>query len=109
MGGVVDNVGTALAVYEAVQNNKPLIERVVTVTGKGIKTPVNLLVRIGTPVKSLIEYCGGMPESTGKVINGGPMMGRAVSNLDSVITKGSSGILLIEDKEPKRKDAGPGI
>lgn len=105
VGCVVHNVGTALAVYEAVQKNKPLVERVVTVTGKGLKTPKNLLVRVGTPVRSLIDFCGGMPEDTGKVINGGPMMGKAVSNLDSVVTKGTSGILIMNDREACRNEA----
>ena len=106
VGCVVQNVGTALAVYEAVQKNKPLVERVVTVTGKGLKTPKNLLVRVGTPVRALIDFCGGMPEDTGKVVNGGPMMGKAMSNLDSVVTKGTSGILLMRADEAKRKEAG---
>ncbi|HKK68641.1 MAG TPA: RnfABCDGE type electron transport complex subunit C, partial [Bacteroidales bacterium] len=73
VGCVVQNVGTAIAVYEAVQKNKPLIERVVTVTGKSVKEPANLLVRIGTPLSALIEESGGLPEDTGKVVNGGPM------------------------------------
>lgn len=108
-GAVVQNVGTTLAVYEAVQKNKPLVERVVTVTGKSVKKPCNLLVRIGTSVSALIEYAGGMPDDTAKVIGGGPMMGRAMSNIDSPITKGSSGILLISQKESLRKAATPCI
>lgn len=109
VGVVVQNVGTALAVYEAVQKNKPLIERVVTVTGKGVGKPMNVMARIGTPIRALIEFCGGLPEDTGKVINGGPMMGRAVANLDSVVTKGTSGILLMESADARRKEAGPCI
>ncbi len=105
VGCVVQNVGTALAVYEAVQKNKPLFERVVTVTGKGMERPMNLMVRIGTPVRALIDFCGGLPEDTGKVINGGPMMGKAVANLDSTVTKGTSGILLMSDREARRKEA----
>lgn len=104
VGAVVQNVGTALAVYEAVQKNKPLVERVVTVTGKHLAQPKNLMVRIGTPVKELIEFCGGVPENTGKVILGGPMMGRATANLDSTVTKGTSGVLLMGEKESVRKE-----
>ena len=104
-GAVVQNVGTALAVYEAVQKNKPLIERVVTVTGKALAEPANLKVRIGTPIRSLIEFCGGLPQDAGKVINGGPMMGRAVANLDAPVTKGTSGILIIREKGAVRKPA----
>ena len=102
VGAVVQNVGTTLAVYEAVQKNKPLVERVVTVTGKGVAEPSNLLVRIGTPTSALIELCGGMPENTGKVIGGGPMMGRAMANVDAPVTKGSSGVLLMESTEATR-------
>ncbi|MDR0349905.1 MAG: electron transport complex subunit RsxC [Tannerella sp.] len=104
-GAVVQNAGTVLAVYEAVQKNKPLIERVVTVTGKKIDKPSNFLVRIGTPVHELIEAAGGLPEDTGKVIGGGPMMGRALVNTDVPVTKGSSGILVLPAGEVKRKPA----
>lgn len=102
VGCVVNNVGTALAVYEAVQKNKPLVERVVTVTGKSVKKPSNLLVRIGTPINKLIEFAGGLPEDTGKVINGGPMMGKALTSLDVPVVKGTSGILIMQEKESKR-------
>ncbi len=105
VGAVVQNVGTALAVYEAVQKNKPLIERVVTVTGKSLTRPANYLVRIGTPVAALIEKSGGLPADSGKVIGGGPMMGRAVANLDAPVTKGTSGVLIMRGKEALRKRA----
>ncbi len=105
VGAVVQNVGTALAVYEAVAKNKPLVERVVTVTGPKLKAPKNLLVRIGTPMSALIEYCGGM-DGVGKVIAGGPMMGRAVSNVDAPVTKGTSGILLMPTEESLRQKEG---
>jgi Na+-translocating ferredoxin:NAD+ oxidoreductase subunit C len=103
VGCVVHNVGTAFAVYEAVQKNKPLVERVVTVTGKNLKNPSNFLVRIGTPVSALIEAAGGLPADTGKVVNGGPMMGKAVSDLEVPVTKGTSGILLFSENEASRK------
>ncbi|WP_194831419.1 electron transport complex subunit RsxC [Prolixibacter sp. NT017] len=109
VGAVVNNVGTAFAVYEAVMKNKPLVERVVTVTGKSVKEPSNLMVRIGTPVTDLVEAAGGMPEDTGKVISGGPMMGRAVTTLEVPVTKGTSGILLIRDEEAKRNEVEPCI
>ena len=101
-GAVVQNVGTAYAVYEAVQKNKPLLERVVTVTGKSVANPSNLLVRIGTPIASLIEAAGGLPEDTGKVIGGGPMMGKALVSSDIPVTKGSSGVLMLGRKESVR-------
>ena len=103
VGAVVQNVGTALAVYEAVQKNKPLFERVVTVTGKSLKQPSNFLVRMGTPIKTLIEAAGGLPEDSGKIIGGGPMMGKALLNTDIPVTKGSSGILILPKEEASRK------
>lgn len=99
VGVVVQNVGTALAVYEAARFGKPLIERVVTVTGEGIKEPKNLMARIGSKMSDLIEDCGGFTGTTGKVISGGPMMGFAVSTLDVAVTKGTSGILVIPEAE----------
>jgi electron transport complex protein RnfC len=105
IGCVVNNVGTAFAVYEAVQKNKPLFERIVTVTGKSIKKPSNFLVRIGTPVKDLIEAAHGLPEDTGKVISGGPMMGKAILNIDIPVVKGTSGILLMPENESKRLES----
>lgn len=103
VGAVVSNVGTALAVYEAVQKNKPLVERVVTITGKSVKNPANFLVRVGTPIQNLIDAAGGLPEDTGKIISGGPMMGKAVASTDIPVTKGTSGILLMQDAEAKRQ------
>ncbi len=103
VGAVVHNVGTAFAVYEAVQKNKSLFERVVTVTGKSLKEPKNILARIGTPFSALIDAAGGLPEDTAKIISGGPMMGKAVESVDASVTKGTSGILLIRDKEAKRR------
>lgn len=109
VGCVVTNVGTAFAVYEAVQKNKPLIERVVTVTGKAVKRPSNFMVRVGTPVSMLIDAAEGMPDNTGKIINGGPMMGKAVSTPDIPIVKGSSGILLMSRDESQRNTPKPCI
>lgn len=107
VGCVVSNVGTAFAVYEAVQKNKPLVERVVTVTGKSVRKPSNFLVRIGTPVAELIQAAEGLPENTGKVINGGPMMGKALTTIDVPVTKGSSGILVMNKEESNRQRQNP--
>jgi len=98
VGVVVQNVGTALAIYEAVRYGKPLIERVVTITGEGIQNPANLMVRIGTLVSELVEECGGFRNGVGKVISGGPMMGFALASLDVPVTKGTSGILVIPEE-----------
>jgi electron transport complex protein RnfC len=110
VGVVVQNVGTAIAIYEAARFGKPLIERVVTVTGEGISEPKNLMVRIGTQISQLIEECGGFKGNVGKVISGGPMMGFAVYSLDVPVTKGTSGILVLpEEKIVHADDFGPCI
>ena len=105
VGAVVCNASTTYAVYQAVQKNKPLIERVVTITGKGVKEPRNLLTRMGAPVQSLIDAAGGLPADAGKVINGGPMMGRAMINLSSPVTKGCSGITIMSGRDAGRREA----
>jgi electron transport complex protein RnfC len=105
VGAVVQNVATVFAVYEAVQRNKPLIDRIMTVTGKSLSAPGNFRVRFGTPLSAAIELAGGLPEDTGKVIAGGPMMGRAMKNVDTPATKRSSGILIMPDLESRRKEA----
>ncbi|KGN97136.1 electron transport complex subunit RsxC [Porphyromonas sp. COT-290 OH3588] len=102
-GAVVQNVGTVFAVYEAVQKNKPLVERVVTVTGKKLSNPSNFLARVGTPLSVLIEAAGGLPEDTGKIIGGGPMMGKALLGADVPVTKGTSGVLILPREESVRK------
>ena len=103
-GAVVQNVGTVFAVYQAIQKNKPLLERVVTVTGKSLQKPSNLWVRIGTPIGKLIEQCGGVPENTGKIVSGGPMMGKALPATDVPIVKGCSGVLLLSQEETLRQE-----
>ena len=103
VGAVVQNVGTVFAIYEAVQKNKPLIERVVTVTGDHVAKPSNFLSRIGIPLNDLIDEAGGLPESTGKIVSGGPMMGKALASIEIPVTKGTSGLLIIPTLEAKRK------
>lgn len=107
-GVVVNNIGTAFAIYEAARYGKPLIERVVTVTGEGISRPANLMVRIGTMISELIRECGGMKEGVVKVLSGGPMMGTALPTLETPVTKGTSGILALTEKEIMHlNDFGP--
>ncbi|MBC8183406.1 electron transport complex subunit RsxC [candidate division KSB1 bacterium] len=106
---LVHNVGTALGIYEAVSTNKPLYERVVTVTGKGIKEQKNVLARIGTPFQNLIDFCGGLTENAVKIVNGGPMMGIAQFSLEVPVTKGTSGILALTEKETQARTPGPCI
>ena len=103
VGCVVFNIGTVFAIYEAVKKNKPLIERVVTVTGEDVSSPGNFLVRIGTPVSALIQAAGGIPETTGKLISGGPMMGKSLPSANVPVNKGMSGILVVPQREALRK------
>jgi len=95
VGAVVQNVATAFAVYQAVMKHKPLIERYTTVTGKAIQRPGNFLVRIGTPMKDLIELCGGMPDGDNKLLGGGSMMGKALPSDEAPICKGSNAITIL--------------
>ena len=103
VGCVVNNVGTAFAIYQAVQKNRPLIDNILTFTGKAVENNRNLLVRVGTSIQSIIDYCGGLPENTGKVINGGPMMGKAMMDLSAPTTKTTSSILVMTTEESSRK------
>jgi electron transport complex protein RnfC len=103
VGAIVHNVGTTFSVYEAVQKNKPLIDNIVTITGKNVSVQKNLLVRVGTPVSKLLETIGGIPQNTGKVIFGGPMMGKAASNPDAPTQKSTSAVLLMPDTESHRR------
>ncbi len=99
VGVVNHNVGSAVAITEALKKGKPLIERVVTVTGEGVRRPANLLVRLGTLVSELIDYCGGLKEETCKVITGGPMMGLAQPTTDLPVIKGTSGIVALTSED----------
>ncbi|MFP4496614.1 MAG: electron transport complex subunit RsxC [Vulcanimicrobiota bacterium] len=98
VGVVVQNVGTAIAVYEAVTIGKPLIERVITVSGDAVKNPGNFLARFGIPFRTLIEAAGGFKGDAGKIIMGGPMMGIAQYTLDVPVIKGVSGILVLSEE-----------
>jgi len=102
VGVVVNNVGTAFAVYEAVKYTKPLIERVVTVSGNGVKEPKNLLVRIGASFEDVLKQCGGITsDGEREVLNGGPMMGIAQTTLEVPVIKGTSGITVLAGREIK--------
>ena len=102
-GAVVQNVGTSLAVYEAVQKNKPLIDNVITVTGQCLPVQHNYKVRIGTPMSKILAVAGGLPEDAAKVISGGPMMGRAIANLDAATVKANGAILVLTEAQTRRR------
>jgi electron transport complex protein RnfC len=109
VGVIVQNVGTLSAIYKAVRFAAPLIERITTVTGSGVRQPKNLRVRIGTPTKALIEACGGFSSEVGKVIMGGPMMGVSQYSLEVPVVKGTSGIVVQPFSEVEEGSAQPCI
>ena len=109
VGAIVQNVGTAFAVYEAVMKQKPLFERYTTVTGKKLQNPGNFLVRMGTPMQDLIDLCGGMPERENKLLAGGPMMGKALTSTEVPICKGTNSVTVLSDEDARRKEAMPCI
>lgn len=109
VGAIVQNVGTAFAVYQAVMKHKPLFERYVTVTGKKLQKQGNFLVRMGTPMSQLIEACGGMPDGVNKLLAGGPMMGKALTTTEVPICKGTNSVTVLSGKEARRAEAQPCI
>ncbi|MBS4535952.1 electron transport complex subunit RsxC [Clostridium sp. D2Q-14] len=109
VGVVVNNVGTAHAIENAIETGMPLIERIATITGSGIKNPKNLLIKIGTPFSEIIEECGGFKDKPGKVIMGGPMMGLAQFTIEVPTIKGTSGILILNEQDAKIPDPDPCI
>ena len=106
VGVIVNNITTTLAVYEAVQKNKPLIEAYTTISGKKVQTPKNYKIRIGTPIDSVLNSVG-IPKNTGKIVSGGPMMGKAIANVTSFVTKGLSSLLLLDESESRRGEVYP--
>ena len=109
VGAIVQNVGTAFAVYEAVMKRKPLFERYTTVTGKQLAHPGNFLVRMGTPMRDLIDACGGMPEGDNKLLAGGPMMGKALTTEDVPVCKGTNSVTILSGNDAHRQKAQPCI
>ncbi|WP_347877399.1 electron transport complex subunit RsxC [Caloranaerobacter azorensis] len=101
VGVVVNNVGTAAAIADAIQTGMPLIQRIVTITGSAVREPKNLIVKIGTLFKEVIEQCGGYKGKPGKIIMGGPMMGIAQFTDEVPVIKGTSGILVLNEKEAR--------
>jgi electron transport complex protein RnfC len=105
----VNNVSTIVAIADYFERGQPLIERIVTVSGPGITYPANLIVPLGTPVRELLRFCGGLSRETQEVIMGGPMMGRPIATLDAPTTKGSSGILAFTEAEVATRKEYPCI
>ena len=108
-GVVVQNVGTAAAISDAIRLGRPLVERIATITGPGIKDPKNLKITIGTPLSHLVEQCGGLNGEPGKIIMGGPMMGQTQLSLEVPAIRGTSGLLVFPQGDIATKPAGPCI
>lgn len=103
VGVAMSNVATIAAVARAVIREKPLTHRVISVTGRGIATPKNLLVPIGISMREVIEYCGGLTKDAARIVAGGPMMGFSFSNLDTPVTKGTSGLTILSQEELRKE------
>ena len=108
-GVVVQNVGSIAAIAEVFETGLPLVERIVTVTGKGIREPSNLIVPIGTKLRDLIAMCGGFTDDAFEIVFGGPMMGASQANLDVPLLKGTSGVVVLSESECKRAETHPCI
>ena len=108
-GVVVNNVATMAALAAWLDDGRPLVDRVVTVSGPGVASPANLLVPIGTPVRAVLEACGGVHPDASQVVMGGPMMGQPVVDLDAPVLKGTSGLLVFTSADRVLRDAGPCI
>jgi len=102
LGIAVNNVGTIVALADYFDRGMPLIERIVTLAGPGMESPANLIVPIGTPIRAVLEFAGGLKKETREVIMGGPMMGSPIADLDAPILKGTSGILAFTEAETAR-------
>jgi electron transport complex protein RnfC len=109
VGVIVQNVGTLACIAEVFQSGLPLVERIVTITGPGVRKPANLIVPVGTRVKDAIDFCGGLTEDAASVIFGGPMMGFAQPDLNAPIVKGTSGVVVLTSKETAKRRAYPCI
>jgi electron transport complex protein RnfC len=109
VGVVVQNAGSIAAIAEIFETGYPLIERIVTVTGPGIERPSNLIVPVGTKLRDVLEFCGGLKPDVTEIIFGGPMMGASISDLDTPLIKGTSGVVVLTSKESRPREILPCI
>lgn len=109
VGAVVQNVGTVAAIAEVFETGLPLIERIVTVTGRGVTRPSNLIVPVGTRLRDVLEFCGGMNDQAAEIVFGGPMMGMVQADLDTPLTKGTTGIVVLTHEETAARETLPCI
>ncbi|MEE9471756.1 MAG: electron transport complex subunit RsxC [Gemmatimonadota bacterium] len=109
IGVVVQNVGSIACIAEVFETGLPLIERVVTVTGPGVRRPSNLIVPVGSKLRELLEFCGGLRKDATEIVFGGPMMGASQPDLDAPIIKGTTGVVVLTEKESRRRRTYPCI
>ena len=109
LGVVVQNVGSAACIAEVFETGLPLVERIVTVSGRGVRKPANLIVPVGTKLRDLLDACGGMTDAASEIVFGGPMMGVSQASLDTPVTKGTTGIVVLTEEETRREPAMPCI
>ncbi len=109
VGAIVQNVASVATIAEVFETGLPLIERIVTVTGPGVRRPSNLIVPVGTKTRDLLEACGGLAPEAREIVFGGPMMGNAQADLDAPVIKGTTGVVVLTDAEVKPQDSYPCI
>jgi len=109
VGVVVQNVASIATIAEVFETGLPLIERIITITGHGVRKPQNLIVPVGTKIRDLIDACGGLTDDAHEVVSGGPMMGASVANLDAPVTKGTTGIIVLREQDTKQRQTYPCI
>jgi H+/Na+-translocating ferredoxin:NAD+ oxidoreductase subunit C len=109
VGVIVQNVATLACIAEVFETGLPLVERVVTVTGRGVRRPSNLIVPVGAKLRDVLDFCGGLADDAAEILFGGPMMGASVADLDTPITKGTTGVVVLTKKESKAREVWPCI
>lgn len=109
VGVIVQNVASVATIAEVFESGLPLIERIVTVTGRGVQNPANLIVPVGTKLRDLLNACGGVTEDAYEIVFGGPMMGVAQANLDVPLLKGTTGVVVLTEADCKPRDTHPCI
>jgi len=109
VGSIVQNVGSLAAIAEIFETGLPLIERVVTITGRGVKKPSNLIVPVGTRLRDALAFCGGLTEDATEILFGGPMMGMPQPDLDAPLIKGTTGVVVLTREDSKPRHSYPCI
>ena len=109
LGVIVQNVGSAASIAEIFETGLPLLERIVTVSGPGVREPSNLIVPVGTKVRDVLAECGGVTDDAAEIVFGGPMMGNAIASLDAPIVKGTTGVVVLARAQTRHEATYPCI